>query len=133
MPAIWRTSVAVIGRTADRGRQEYRVHLRRHGLVHAGDLHLVVEVGAVAQAADHDGGAGLLGRRDRQIVIGGAVEVAAGLGGDRAEHLPDHLQPLLGRKQRLFAGMDADGDDQAVAQADGVPDHVQMAVGDGIE
>ena len=74
-----------------------------------------------------------LGRRDRQIVIGGAVEVAAGLGGDGREYRPDHLQALLGRKQRLFAGMDADGDDQAVAQADGVPDHVQMAVGDGIE
>jgi hypothetical protein len=29
--------------------------------------------------------------------------------------------------------MDADGDDQAVAQADGALDHVQMAVGDGIE
>ena len=109
------------------------MHLRRHGLVHAGDLHLVIEVGAVAQAADHDGGAGLLRRGDRQIVIGGAVEGAAGLGGDRPEHLPDHRQPLFHRKQRLFAGMDADGDDQAVAQADGMPDHVQMAVGDGIE
>ena len=29
--------------------------------------------------------------------------------------------------------MDADGDDQAVAQADGVLDHVQMAVGDGVK
>ena len=117
----------------DRGRQEHRLHLRRHGLVHARDLHLVVEVGAVAQAADHDGGAGLLRRRDRQIVIGGAVERAAGLGGDRAEHLPHHRQPLLGRKQRLLAGMDADRDDQPVAQADGVADHVEMAIGDGVE
>ena len=32
-----------------------------------------------------------------------------------------------------FAGMDADGDDQAVAQADRLPDHVQMAIGDGVE
>ena len=74
-----------------------------------------------------------LGGCDRQIVVGGAVEVAAGRGGDGCEYRPDHLQPLLGRKQRLFAWMDADGDDQAVAHADGVPDHVQMAVGDGIE
>jgi hypothetical protein len=29
--------------------------------------------------------------------------------------------------------MDADSDDQAVAQADGVLDHVQMAIGDGVE
>ena len=49
------------------------------------------------------------------------------------KHLADHLEPLLDRKQRLFAGMDADGDDQPVAQADGVPDHVQMAIGDGVE
>ena len=29
--------------------------------------------------------------------------------------------------------MDPDGDDQAVAKADGVLDHVQMAVGDGVK
>jgi hypothetical protein len=29
--------------------------------------------------------------------------------------------------------MERHGDDQAVAEGDGVPDHVQMAVGDGIE
>jgi hypothetical protein len=29
--------------------------------------------------------------------------------------------------------MDPDGDDQPVAQADGMPNHVQMAVGDGVE
>jgi len=32
-----------------------------------------------------------------------------------------------------FARIDPDGDDQPVAQTDGVPDHVEMAVGDGIE
>jgi len=48
MLAIWRTSVA--GDRADRrrGRHEYRVHVRRHGFVHARDLHLEIEVGAVA-------------------------------------------------------------------------------------
>jgi hypothetical protein len=29
--------------------------------------------------------------------------------------------------------LDPDGDDQAVAQHDGVPDHVQMTIGDGVE
>jgi len=37
---------------------EAMVSNRDVGFVHAGDLHLVVEVGAVTQAADHDGGAG---------------------------------------------------------------------------
>jgi hypothetical protein len=96
--AIWRTSVAVIGRTGTDAGTNTVCTSWRHGGVHACDLHLVIEVGAVAQAADHDGGAGLLGRRDRQIVIGGAVEVAAGLGGDRAEYRPDHLQALFDRK-----------------------------------
>ena len=52
MAAIWRTNVAVIGRTVRRRRQENGLHLRRHGRVHAGHLHLVVEVGGVAQPAD---------------------------------------------------------------------------------
>jgi hypothetical protein len=39
----------------------------------------------------------------------------------------------MDRKQRLFAGMDPDGDDQPVAQADGLPHDVKMAVGDGVE
>src|ERR1043165_4661302 len=34
-----------------RGRQKHGLDLRRHGAVHAGHLHLVIEVGAVAQAA----------------------------------------------------------------------------------
>jgi hypothetical protein len=29
--------------------------------------------------------------------------------------------------------MDPDGDHQPIAKADGMPDHVQMAVGDGVE
>src|SRR3954465_2729698 len=31
-----------------RGRNEHRMHVRRHGLVHARDLHFVVEIGAIA-------------------------------------------------------------------------------------
>src|SRR4029079_1933368 len=114
-----------------RGRDEHRTRCGRHGLVHAGQLHLVVEIGAVAQAPDHDGGPGLPGRRDRQIVIGGSVEGATGLFGDRRAYRLEHLQTLFGRKQRLFAGMDRNRNDQAVAQGDGVLNHVQMAVGDG--
>jgi hypothetical protein len=45
----------------------------------------------------------------------------------------EHLQALLSRKQRLLAGVDADRDNQPVAEGNGMPDHVQMAVGDGVE
>ena len=133
MAAIWRTSVAVIGRTAtDAGRNTVCTPGAMVSFMPA-DLHLVIEVGAVPQAPNHDGGPGLLRRRDGQIVVGGAVERAVGRGGDRGKHLFDHFQPFLGRKQRFFAGMDPDGDDQPVAQPDGVPDHIQMSIGDGVE
>jgi len=46
---------------------------------------------------------------------------------------PAFRAALFHRKQRLFAGMDPDGNNQPVTQADGVPDHVQMAIGDGVE
>jgi len=84
------------------------------------------------QAPNHDGRAAFLAavmvRCHRW-----SVEGAAGLGGHRRKYRPDHIQALLLRKQRLFAGVDPDGDDQPVAQADGVPDHIQMAIGNGIE
>ena len=107
--------------------------LRRHLFIHAGDLHLVIEIGAVTQATDHDGGAVLLRRGDGELVVGGRVKGAAGLGCNRLEHVPHHLEPLLDRKQRRFAGVKPNGDDQPVAQGDRMPDDVQMAVGDGIE
>ena len=50
-----------------------------------------------------------------------------------AEHLAHHREALFHRKQRLFARMDPDRHDQPVAQPDGVAEHVQMAVGDGVE
>ena len=52
MPAIWRTSVAVIGRTSGEAGRNTVCTSGAMVVIHAGDLHLVVEVGAVAQAAD---------------------------------------------------------------------------------
>jgi hypothetical protein len=109
------------------------MHVRRHGAVHAGELHFVVEIRAVAQAPNHDGCTMLLRGRDSEVVKRGSLEAAASLGGHGAEHLLHHRQPLLGREQRLLAGMDADRDDKLVAQGHGVPDNVQMAIGHGVE
>ena len=52
--AIWRTRVPVMWRTCGAGGEEHGLDAGRHGAVHAGHLHLVVEVGAVAQAAEDD-------------------------------------------------------------------------------
>ena len=62
-----------------------------------------------------------------------ADERGAGLGRHRPADVVEHFQALLGREQRLLAGVDADRDNQPVAQGNGMPDHVQMAVGDGVE
>ena len=72
-------------------------------------------------------------RRDGEIVVGHAVEAAARRSRDRPEHRLHHRQPLLGREQRLLAGMNADRHHELVAQRHGVADDVEMAVGDGIE
>src|SRR5205085_5687760 len=68
-------------------RDEHRMHVRRHGLVHAGNLHLIIEVRAIAQAANHDGGTSLLCRGDRELVVAGAIELTTGLGRNRRKHL----------------------------------------------
>ena len=54
MSAIWRTRLAAMWRTLRRGGDEHGLDRRRHRAVHARHLHLVVEVGAVAQAAEDD-------------------------------------------------------------------------------
>ena len=109
------------------------MHVGRHGFVHPGDLHLEIEVGAVAQAANYDGCTVFLRCGNGQIVIGRAIEGAAGLCRYRPKNRPDHVQTLPGREQGLFAGVHADCDNQPVAQADGMTDHIQMAIGDGVE
>ena len=68
--------------------------------------------------------------RSSKVVQSNAQPASAATG---LADLPQHLQALLDRKQRLLAGMDPDRDDQPVARPHGVPDHVQMAVGDGVE
>src|SRR5262249_12279061 len=62
-----------------------------------------------------------------------AGQFGAGLLGDRPADLLEHRKALFGRKQRRFARMDADRQHQTVAQPGGLPHHVQMAVGDGVE
>ena len=109
------------------------MHVGHHGFVHAGNLHLIIEVRAIAQAANHDGRTSLLCRGDRELVIAGAIELTTGLGRNRRKHLAHHLEAFLHREQRFFTRVHPDRDNQTVAQPNGAPEHVQMAIGDGIE
>ena len=77
--------------------------------------------------------AGALGRGHHQIGKGDGAELAAGLARQRSAGLLEHGQPVVGGEQRRLAGMRADRDHQAVGKPRGLPDHVEMAVGDGVE
>src|SRR5579883_1797293 len=88
-----------------RRRQEHGQHVGRHRGVHPGELHLVVEVGAIAQAADHESGADPASSRNRKIVEGDAGELATRRANHDAAGLLQHCDALIGRKQRRLAGM----------------------------
>jgi hypothetical protein len=94
---------------------------------------VIVKVGPVAQTSDEDRCFRAFGRGHREVVEGRAFKFAAAALGERIKYLADHGKPFFDRKQGCFAGMDANGDDQTVAQSDGLADHVHMAVGDGIK
>ena len=111
--AICRTSVAVIVTHRRGSRNEDGLDVGRHGLVHSGHLHLIVEIGAVAQAADQEGRPGLASGVDGQAVERDDLDQCSLVSSTLAESV-DQAGAFLGGKQRRFAGMDADGDDQPV-------------------
>ena len=132
--AIWRTSVAVMGRTPVRGRQEHGLDLGRHGAVHAGELHLVVEVGAVAQAPDEQGGAVAPGRgrpRGRRRWRSPARVPSASASG--AQVARSSSARSSAREHRRLARMHADGDDEVRHEPAGLTDDVEVSVGDRVE
>ena len=116
-----------------RGRQEHGLDVGRHRLVHSGHLHFIVEIGAVAQAADEQLRAFALRRRDDEIGKGRDLQFAAGFFGKIGAGLLQHGRAFLGRKQRRLAGMNADRKHEPAGQPDGLADDVEMAVGDRIE
>ncbi len=54
-------------------------------------------------------------------------------GGERRAGFLQHRHALFRGEQRLARGVHADGDHQLVGKPAGTLDHVEMAVGDGIE
>ena len=78
-------------------------------------------------------GSGAPRRRHDEIGKGRAGDFAARRARDRRADLLEHGEPLVGRKQRRLAGMNADREHQPVGKPHGFADDVEMAVGDGIE
>src|SRR5262249_16808800 len=77
-------------------------------------------------------GAARLGRRNGQGVEGDDLDPARRIG-DCRRLRAQHLDPLLGGKQRPLARMHADADDKTIDHARRPGDDVAMPVGDGIE
>lgn len=113
--------------------QEDCLQLRSHRLVHAGHLHLVVEIGAVTQATDHDGCAVLAGRVNHQTGEGddtNALGLAAEFGGGS---LFDQFGTLLKGEQWRLRRLDADGGVNRIRYRKRGLQHIEMAVGQRIE
>ena len=109
----------MIGRTSGDAGRNTVCTCGRHGGIHAGHLHLVIEVARIAQAANENSRSGPLRGRDDEIAERGADDFAAGTAPKRGRDLFEHGEPFLGRKQRRLAGMDADGEHQPVGQPHG--------------
>ena len=98
-----------------------------------GELHLRLEVGHRAQAADHEPGADPMAEVDGQAVerldVDPVGQLRAGLGQRR----PDDLDPIGRSQQRRLARVLEDGDHDPVEDGDGPAQDVEVAVGDRIE
>ena len=114
-------------------RQEHRLDVGSHAAVHARHLHLIVEVGAIAQAP-HDDRRFLGPRRvDRQRVECHDLEFAAGGLRDRRRLGFEHFDALVRGEQRHLARMHADADDEAIDHPRRTRDDVDVAFGRRIE
>ena len=95
-----------------------------HGGVHRGHLHLVVEIGAVAQAA-HDNRRAVPRRgRNGEIVEGDHLDGDPGRGGQRLADGPQQRRALRRREDRRLGRVDADADHQPVDEGARLRDHV---------
>ncbi len=114
-------------------RQEHGVDVRRHGPVHARHLHLVVEVRAVAEAAEDNGRLLRARRIDGERVERDDLDLAArGLGDGRGFRF-EHLDPLRRGEERHLARMHPDADHEPVDHACSPRDDVDVALGRRIE
>src|SRR6185503_10948938 len=101
--------------------------------VHAGHLHFVVEVRAVADAADDDRRAVLACGFDGETRKRDDTDIRFRGSRDRTHLALEHRNALGIRKHRHLAWIDADADDELVEKGRRAPDHVGMAERDRIE
>ena len=133
MSAIWRTRFAAMWRTFGEAATNTVWMRRRHRAVHAGHLHLVVEVGAIAQAAEDDRRLVLGGGIDGEVGEGDDVDLGAGCTRDLLRLALQHVDALGGGEQRRLLRMHADADDELVDEPARPLDDVGVPERHGVE
>jgi hypothetical protein len=98
-----------------------------------GHLHLVVEVGAIAQAAEQQRRADLACEVDDEIVEGAGLDRYARPLAERRRDRLDQLQPVVDGKHRFLGRVHADRHDEPVAKPERRLQHVNVAVGERVE
>jgi polyphenol oxidase len=98
------------------------------GAIGQGELEFIAEVGDVADAAEDNG---CLGAFDE--IDGEAGKFFDANAGEIAQEGADHGDALGEGEELGFFGVDADGDDQFIEEANAAADDVKVPIGDGIE
>ena len=96
--------------------------------VHQRHVELELKVGERAQPADDGGGLLLAGELDEQAVEADDIDV-----GQALQVFLDQLDPPGGGEKRGLGRIDGDGDADVAEQLRGALEHIQMAVGEGVE
>src|SRR5262245_60971561 len=113
------------------GHKKYRFDVVVHALIHGDHLEFVFEIRDGAETTDDDPGATLFREMHQQVVEWPRFDLGAV--GEVARFAHHHVDALFEAKQRPFAVIDRNADDQLVDQLYGAADDVQMPIGDGIE
>jgi len=105
-----------------------RLDFRRQAPIRVGDLQFELEIGHGPQTTQDDGGAGLPG-----VVDGEAIEAADFHRTEMERGPADLFKPLLKREAGLLGRVAQHRHHQAIEEAIGPLDQVEMAQGEGVE
>ncbi len=129
MPAICRTSVAVMGRTMGEAGRKNGLDAGSHGTIHARHLHLIIKVCPVTQAADQQRCTDVAGGlNDETAECDGFKPGFFGMG-DGAADIHQHCHALIRREDGGLAGVDANREHQPVCHTAGGAHHIKVPVG----
>lgn len=108
--------------------EEHRLESRGEAAIHEGHLEFELEVAHGAQSADD--GAGFLAPREFDEEAGEPCDSDVS---QSRNGLAEEGDPLVGREEAAFFRVAGDGHENLVKDVRGAREHVEVAVGDGVE